>query len=158
MEKLDQNKIEELMNIYDLAGKKICIQPLISNDEIGYQCIIVVMNLYDDNDISNVLRKAGKEKMKRIQNRLIGLLHIKDEKIKDELIDDLELLDALAATWEEEFGSKNNTENECSCFILSLRPDKKIELRRMDTDEYIDVKNISDLFAVLKDEKYNFIY
>lgn len=158
MEQLSQSKIEGLMNIYDLAGKKICIQPLISNEEIGYQCIIVVMNLYDDNDISNVLRRTGKEKMKRVQNRILGLLHAKDEKLKNELLDDLELLDALGATWEEEFGPKNITGNKCSCFILSLRPDKKIELRRMDTDEYIDIKGIDDLFAVLKDEKYDFIY
>jgi hypothetical protein len=158
MEKLEKSKIDELMNIYDLAGKKICIQPLISNDEIGHQCIIVVMSLYDDNDISSVLRKAGKEKMKRIQNRIIGLLHAKDEKLKNELVDDLELLDALGATWEEEFGPKNITGNKCSCFILSLRPDQKVDLRRMDTDEYINIKGLNDLFTVLKDDKYDFIY
>lgn len=158
MEKLEKSKIDELMNIYDLAGKKICIQPLISNAEIGYQCIIVVMDLYDDNDISSVLRKTGKEKMKRIQDRIIGLLHVKDENLKNELVDDIELLDALSATWEEEFGPKNITGNKCSCFILSLRPDQKVELRRMDTDEYIDINGINDLFAVLKDDKYGFVY
>lgn len=159
MEKLDKDKIKDLMNIIELAGKKICIQHLISNDEIGYQCIIVVMDLYDNNDISNVLRKAGKEKLKRIQNRLIGLLHTKDEIVKNELINDLETLDALDIMLEEEFGRPEiNVENKCRCFILSIRPDQRIELRRMDTDEYIDIKDINDLFGILKDEKYDFIY
>lgn len=158
MEKLENSKIDELMSIYNLAGKKICIQPLISNDEIGYQCIIVVMSLYDDNDIAYVLRKTGKEKMKRIQNRIIGLLHIKDEKLKNEYIGDLETLDALDTMLEDEFGYKSDIENVCRCFILSIGPDKKIELERMDTDEYIDIKDLNDLFAVLKDDKYDFIY
>lgn len=117
------------------------------------------MDLYDNNDISNVLRKAGKEKLKRIQNRLIGLLHTKDEIVKNELINDLETLDALDIMLEEEFGRPEiNVENKCRCFILSIRPDQRIELRRMDTDEYIDIKDINDLFGILKDEKYDFIY
>lgn len=158
MEKLEKNKIESLMSIYNLAGKKICIQPLISNEEIGYQCIIVVMSLYDDNDISNVLRKAGKEKMKRIQNRIIGLLHTKYEQLKNEFVGDLETLDALDTMLEDEFGYKSNIDNKCRCFILSLGPDQKIDLIRMDTDERIDIKDISDLFDVIKDDKYDFIY
>lgn len=158
MEKLEKNKIEELMNIYNLAGKKICIQPLISNDEIGYQCIIVIMSLYDDNDISNVLHKTGKEKMKRIQNRILGLLHTKDEKLKNEFANDLETLDALSTMLEDEFGPKSNIDNKCRCFILSLGPDQKVDLRRMDTDEHIDIKDINGLFDVLRNDKYDFIY
>lgn len=161
MGKLTEDEVKGLMRIIDLAGKKICIQPLISNDEIGYQCIIVVMSLYDDNDIASVLRKAGKDKMKRVQNQLIGLSHNTDDKLKNELINDLEAdletLDALNVLLDEEF-SKNITGNKCRCFILSIRPDKRIELRRMDTDEYIDIKNINDLFDALKDVKYDFIY
>lgn len=158
MEKLEKSKIDELMNIYNLAGKKICIQPLISNEEIGYQCIIIVMSLYDDNDISNVLRKVGKEKMKRIQNRIFGLLHVKHEQLKNEFIGDIETLDALDTMLEDEFGQKNITGNKCSCFILSLIPDRKVELRIMNTDKHIDIKDLSDLFDVLKDDKYSFIY
>lgn len=153
-----ENNLKDLMKIYDLAGKKICIQPLISNDEIGYQCIIVVMNLYDDNDISVVLRKAGKEKMKRIQNRIIGLLHNVKEETKTKFVNDLETLDALDTILEEEYGTKIDIENKCRCFVLSLGPDLKVDLRRMDTDERIDIKDINELFDVLKDDKYDFIY
>lgn len=159
MEEIQQSKLDELMNIWNLVGKKICIQPLISNDEMGYQCIIIVMSLYDNNDISTVLRKVGKEKLKRTQNRIIGLLHnTEDEKLKNEFINDIETLDALTTTLEEEFGPKANVENKCKCFALSIRPNKKIELRRMDTDEYIDIKDIGDLLNVMKNDKYDFIY
>ncbi len=153
-----ENSIKELMNIYNLAGKKICVQPLISNDEIGYQCIIVVMSLYDNNDISNVLRKTGKEKMKRIQNRIIGLMCNTENELKNEFINDLETLDALNTMLEEEFGQNSNVKNKCKCFILSLRPGQKIDMRRMDTDEQINIENIDDFFNVLKDDKYDFIY
>jgi hypothetical protein len=158
MEKLEQNKIEGLMSIYNLAGKKICIQPLISNEEIGYQCVIVVMGLYDDNDISTVLHKVGKEKVKRIQNRIVGLLHARYEKLKREFVDDLETLDALDTMLEDEFGYKNNIDNKCRCFVLSLGPDQKIDLVRMDTDECIEIKDLGELFNVLKNDKYDFIY
>jgi NADH dehydrogenase/NADH:ubiquinone oxidoreductase subunit G len=154
--------IKELSNVINLVGKKICIQPLISNDEIGNQCIIVVMNLYDNNDVSNVLHRLSKEKTKSVQNKLVSLLHnTKDDKLKKEFVDDLNLLDYYGTMAEIEYqksGPKENIGEKCRCFILSIRPDLKIELRRMDTDENIDIENIGDLFEVLIDNKYDFIY
>jgi hypothetical protein len=154
--------IKELLNVISLVGTKICIQPLISNDEIGEQCIIVVMDLRDNNDVSDVLHRLSREKMMGVQNRLVSLLYkTKDDKLKKEFVDDLNLLDYYGMMAEIEYqksGPKENIDDKCRCFILSIRPDLKIELRRMDTDENIDIENIGDLFEVLKDNKYDFTY
>lgn len=160
MEKADK-KIEELLKLKDLAGKKIHVQYLFSNDEIGNQCIIVVTDLNDNTDISDILSKLTRKRMVKVQNKIVSMLHrVKDDKLRGELTEDLDTLDWFTIK-EEELqirGYKKNTENKCKCFILRITPDLRIEFGRMDTEEAININNISDLFDVLNDEKYNFVY
>jgi deoxycytidylate deaminase/uncharacterized protein YeaO (DUF488 family) len=158
-ESLDEDEIRGLMNIRNMVGKKIYIQPIYSNDEVGDNCSIVVTDLHDNNDICDIIHGVGKENTKITKDVMIELLRItKNEKLRKELLENIELFDEFESMYEEEFGYNNEDEKKCKFFILGIRPDKKVELRRMDTREYIDIKGIDDLFDVLKDDKYEFIY
>lgn len=156
---LDEDNIRGLMNIRNMVGKKIYIQPMYSNDEVGSNCLIVVTDIHDNNDIYDILHRVNKENTKITKDVMIDLLRVtKDEKLRKEMLENIELLDEFESMYEEEFGYNNEDGKKCKFFILGIRPDKKVELRRMDTREYIDIKSINDLFDVLKDAKYEFIY
>ncbi len=158
-EPLDEGEIIGLMNIRNMVNKKIYIQPVYSNDEVGDNCIIVITDLHDNNDISDIIHKINKENTKITKDIMIDLLRVtKDEKLRKDLLENIELFDEFESMYEAEFGYNNEDEKKCKFFMLGIRPDKKVELKRMDTREYIDIKGINDLFDVLKDSRYEFIY